>query len=222
MVRTVCAAGANRGLQFARSNCASRTRSISTPILAAGLSNNVLRGKDKGRSGGLSRDCCLPGRSKAFFLYGFAKSEMENIGSKMSWFYFGKLAAELVCGRIARDPGARSKRAISGGRRWGRNIARLSEAILEMAGDHDRSGLMDNEEYDKITVRLFGAQGASHSQAHQRRGDPQAAGAREYEPGSFCPFSQSERGLHLSVGAWGQRAQRAGAGAAECDSAEGV
>lgn len=39
-----------------------------------------------------------------------------------------------------------------------KKLSNLSEAILEMAGDQLRSGLMDNAEYDKITVRLLGSQ----------------------------------------------------------------
>ncbi len=39
-----------------------------------------------------------------------------------------------------------------------KKLSRLSEALLEMAGDQYRSGLMDKAEFDKITVRLLGAQ----------------------------------------------------------------
>ena len=39
-----------------------------------------------------------------------------------------------------------------------KKLSRLSGAILEMAGDQYRSGLMDKAEYEKITVRLLGAQ----------------------------------------------------------------
>jgi putative transcriptional regulator len=38
-----------------------------------------------------------------------------------------------------------------------RNSKRLSEAILEMAGDQHRIGIMDNESYRKITIRHLGA-----------------------------------------------------------------
>jgi putative transcriptional regulator len=36
--------------------------------------------------------------------------------------------------------------------------SKLSKAILEMAGDQHRTGLMDAAEYEKITVRLLGPQ----------------------------------------------------------------
>jgi putative transcriptional regulator len=39
-----------------------------------------------------------------------------------------------------------------------KKLSRLSEAILEMAGDQYRSGLMEKAGYEKITVRLLGAQ----------------------------------------------------------------
>jgi putative transcriptional regulator len=38
-----------------------------------------------------------------------------------------------------------------------KELSRLSEAIVEMAGDQYRSGLIDKAEYDKITVRLLDA-----------------------------------------------------------------
>ena len=39
-----------------------------------------------------------------------------------------------------------------------KKLSKLSEALIEMAGDQLRSGLMDKAEYDKITVRLLGSQ----------------------------------------------------------------
>ncbi len=39
-----------------------------------------------------------------------------------------------------------------------KKLSNLSEAILEMAGDQLRSGLMDKAAYGKITVRLLGPQ----------------------------------------------------------------
>ncbi|MGA3101706.1 MAG: helix-turn-helix domain-containing protein [Terracidiphilus sp.] len=39
-----------------------------------------------------------------------------------------------------------------------KKLSRLSEALLEMAGDQYRSGLMDKAAFDKITVRLLGTQ----------------------------------------------------------------
>jgi putative transcriptional regulator len=38
-----------------------------------------------------------------------------------------------------------------------KKISKVSEAILEMAGDQYRSGLMDKATHEKITVRLLGA-----------------------------------------------------------------
>ena len=96
------------------------------------------------------------------------------------------------------------------------------ESILETAGDLHRHGLLDNEEYRQITIRHLGAQALHTARPISSKEIRKLSEKREYEPGSLCPFSQSERRLHLSVGAWGQRAQRAGAGAAECDSPEGV
>lgn len=39
-----------------------------------------------------------------------------------------------------------------------KKISKFSEALLEMAGDQFRSGLMDKAEYEKITFRLLGPQ----------------------------------------------------------------
>lgn len=39
-----------------------------------------------------------------------------------------------------------------------KKLSKLSEAILEMAGDQYRSGLMDDATHEKITVRLLGPQ----------------------------------------------------------------
>ena len=39
-----------------------------------------------------------------------------------------------------------------------KKLSKLSEALIEMAGDQLRSGLMNKAEYDKITVRLLGSQ----------------------------------------------------------------
>jgi putative transcriptional regulator len=39
-----------------------------------------------------------------------------------------------------------------------KKLGKVSEAILEMAGDQLRSGLIDKLEHEKITVRLLGAQ----------------------------------------------------------------
>jgi putative transcriptional regulator len=39
-----------------------------------------------------------------------------------------------------------------------KKISRLSKALVEMAGDQYRSGLMDRATHEKITVRLLGPQ----------------------------------------------------------------
>jgi putative transcriptional regulator len=39
-----------------------------------------------------------------------------------------------------------------------KKLSKLSEALLEMAGDQLHSGLMDKATYEKITVRLLGPQ----------------------------------------------------------------
>jgi putative transcriptional regulator len=38
-----------------------------------------------------------------------------------------------------------------------KRLSKVSEAILEMAGDQLRTGLMDKAEHERITVRLLGA-----------------------------------------------------------------
>ena len=39
-----------------------------------------------------------------------------------------------------------------------KKLSNLSEAILEMAGDQRRTGLMDEATYKQITIRLLGEQ----------------------------------------------------------------
>ena len=39
----------------------------------------------------------------------------------------------------------------------GKKLSKVSEAILEMAGDQLRTGLLDRAEHERITVRLLGA-----------------------------------------------------------------
>lgn len=41
-----------------------------------------------------------------------------------------------------------------------KKLSNLSEAILEMAGDQFRTGIMDKTTYEKITLRLLGPQAA--------------------------------------------------------------
>ena len=38
-----------------------------------------------------------------------------------------------------------------------KKLSNLSEALLEMAGDQHRLGMMDKSTYEKITIRLLGA-----------------------------------------------------------------
>ena len=42
-----------------------------------------------------------------------------------------------------------------------KKLSNLSEAILEMADDQYRTGIMDKATYEKITLRLLGAQALS-------------------------------------------------------------
>ena len=42
-----------------------------------------------------------------------------------------------------------------------KKLSKVSEAILEMAGDQYRSGLIDKATHEQITVRLLGAQALS-------------------------------------------------------------
>ena len=44
-----------------------------------------------------------------------------------------------------------------------KKLSRVSEAILEMAGDQYRSGLMDRATHEKITIRLLGSKPLSTS-----------------------------------------------------------
>ncbi len=90
-----------------------------------------------------------------------------------------------------------------------KKLSKLSEAILEMAGDQYRSGLMDKATHEKITIRLLGARalptaepvsGAEVRRMRQRARMSQAAFARHLNltPGYI---SQLERGTKQPKGA---------------------
>jgi putative transcriptional regulator len=83
-----------------------------------------------------------------------------------------------------------------------KKISKVSEAILEMAGDQYRSGLMDSATHEKITVRLLGAQplptatpisGEEIRSMRERANMSQAAFARSLNL-SVGYISQLERG----------------------------
>ena len=55
-----------------------------------------------------------------------------------------------------------------------KKLSRLSEALLEMAGDLHRVGIMDDAAYRKITIRHLGPS-SEHIETYQRRESPQAS-----------------------------------------------
>ncbi len=75
-----------------------------------------------------------------------------------------------------------------------KKLSRMSEAILEMAGDQYRIGLMDKAEYEKITVRLLGAQPLSTAKPIKAK---EIQKMREKANLSQAVFARS---LNLSVG----------------------
>jgi putative transcriptional regulator len=84
----------------------------------------------------------------------------------------------------------------------GKKLSKVSEAILEMAGDQYRGGLMDKASHEKITVRLLGAQplptarpisGEEIRSLRERANMSQAAFARSLNL-SVGYISQLERG----------------------------
>jgi putative transcriptional regulator len=89
-----------------------------------------------------------------------------------------------------------------------KKLSNLSEALIEMAGDQLRSGLMDKAEYDKITVRLLGSQplptaqpiqGEEIRSLRERANMSQAAFARTLNL-SAGYISQLERGTKQPKG----------------------
>jgi hypothetical protein len=56
-----------------------RSAGLWTPILAAASSNKELSGRGRGRSGGYRLLVAYRSGDRAVFLYGFAKSERDNI-----------------------------------------------------------------------------------------------------------------------------------------------
>jgi putative transcriptional regulator len=75
-----------------------------------------------------------------------------------------------------------------------KKLSRLSEAILEMAGDQYKSGLMDKAEHEKITIRLLGAQPLPTAKPI---GSKEIRKLREKANMSQAAFARS---LNLSVG----------------------
>lgn len=89
-----------------------------------------------------------------------------------------------------------------------KKLRKVSEAILEMAGDQFRSGLMDKATHEKITVRLLGDQALSTANAisgeeirslRERANLSQAAFAR-YLNLTTGYISQLERGIKQPKG----------------------
>jgi hypothetical protein len=79
---------------------------------------------------------------------------------------------------------------------------RLTEAIIEMADDMQRPGIMDAATHEKITLRHLA-------------GQPVGAGTSASEPGGVCPVSQFDRGLCFAVGTRDETAERSDAGVTE-------
>ena len=83
-----------------------------------------------------------------------------------------------------------------------KKLSKLSEALLEMAGDQYRTGLMDKAEHEKITVRLLGSQTLSTAQpisakqirAIRRRANLSQAAFARYLNLTSGYVSQLERG----------------------------
>jgi putative transcriptional regulator len=75
-----------------------------------------------------------------------------------------------------------------------KKLSKLSEALLEMAGDQRQSGLMDNEAYEKITVRLLGAEALPTAEPISAK---QIRSMRERANMSQAAFARS---LNLSAG----------------------
>jgi putative transcriptional regulator len=75
-----------------------------------------------------------------------------------------------------------------------KKLSKLSEAILEMADDQYRTGLMDKVEYDKITVRILGPK------ALQNAKPIRAAQIRSMRLRGELSQSQFARPLHLCAG----------------------
>jgi len=75
-----------------------------------------------------------------------------------------------------------------------KKLSKLSEALLEMAGDQLHSGLMDKATYEKITVRLLGAEPLSTAQPIQ---GGEIRSLRESANMSQAAFART---LNLNVG----------------------
>ena len=96
----------------------------------------------------------------------------------------------------------------------GKKLSKVSEAILEMAGDQYRGGLMDKASHEKITVRLLGAEvfptAKPISGERRFRWDlvPTQAGAYAIPPFSLPFFDPATHGYRRAASASQTRKSR--------------
>lgn len=123
--------------------------------LGGGLIKQRVARKGQGRSGGYRMMLAYRENDRAVFLFGFAKNEQENIGDD-ELLSLRELAKKWLTANEATLHKELSwviyRRSIMAHK----GQSRLSEAILEMADDQLRSGLMNREEHEKITMRHLG------------------------------------------------------------------
>jgi hypothetical protein len=84
----------------------------------------------------------------------------------------------------------------------------LSEAILEMAGDQHRVGIMSDTDYRQITIRHLGPKAPATARAISAR-------QIQPEPGGLRPLPQPDARLRLAIRTRSQAAQGPGAGPAQ-------
>ena len=134
--------------------------------LGGGLIEQRVARPGKGRSGGYRTIIAYRRSGRAVFLYGFAKSERGNIRQDeltalriigSNWL---NASFEVIAEAVDRNESRRGD-----GMTNRKKPTPLVEALLEMAADQHRIGIMDGATYRKITVRHLGKKAQSISAA---------------------------------------------------------
>ena len=123
--------------------------------LGDGLIKQRVARRGQGRSGGYRMIVGYRWRDRAVFLFGFAKNDRDNLNAKelhslrvhaAVWLNndAAKIEKHLMMGLYRRSSMAKKPN-------------RVVEAILEMADDQLRLGMIDKAEHDKTTMRHLGA-----------------------------------------------------------------
>jgi putative transcriptional regulator len=119
--------------------------------LGGGLIKQRVARQGKGRSGGYRTIIAYRAKGRAVFLFGFAKSDQENVDAKQL------TTARKIAEKLLSADAVRIAHAIAEDELQEVEVSkqknRLTEALLETAEGMHRIGILDDNEYRQITVR---------------------------------------------------------------------